>query len=138
MILLVRGQNLQIYRGHSKIYHFTDLPNLPRPEERRKFTNLPIYQIYHCPESVLSLASCLMPYSDSLGHCILRLEARTMDSQLRIFCHSSLNVSVVLTKENRSGPSVTKSGNGTLYQRDCTLTRCCTIAALDLDVQNSV
>ena len=23
-----------------------------------KFTNLPIYQIYHCPESVLSLASC--------------------------------------------------------------------------------
>ena len=24
-----------------------------------KFKNLPIYQIYHCPESVLSLASCL-------------------------------------------------------------------------------
>ena len=56
--------------------HFTDLPNLPWPEERRnlpiyrftkftiargaaKFTNLLIYQIYHCPESVLSLASCL-------------------------------------------------------------------------------
>ena len=59
-----------------EIYQFTDLPNLPLPGERRnlpiyrftkftiarraaKFTNLPIYQIYHCPESVLSLASCL-------------------------------------------------------------------------------
>ena len=62
--------------GRIEIYHFTDLPNLPWPDERRnlpiyrftkftiarraaKFTNLPIYQIYHCPESVLSLASCL-------------------------------------------------------------------------------
>ena len=39
-----------------RIYRFT---KFTQAGGAAKFTNLPIYQIYHCPESVLSLASCL-------------------------------------------------------------------------------
>ena len=41
-----------------------------------KFTNLPIYQIYHCPESVLSLASCLTQWRLRLPRSSM-LEAQT-------------------------------------------------------------
>ena len=64
--MILRGQNLQIYRfteftiartqQNLPFYRFTQFT---QARGAAKFTNLPIYQIYHCPESVLSLASCL-------------------------------------------------------------------------------
>ena len=51
-----------------------------------KFTNLPIYQIYHCPESVLSLASCLTQWRlrESLMLEIAR-QPRPWDANLSSF-----------------------------------------------------
>ena len=55
------------YTAYTYMYSARTQQNLPfyrftqftQARGAAKFTNLPIYQIYHCPESVLSLASCL-------------------------------------------------------------------------------